>query len=326
MSSQESPKLVDFGAHYYPELPEDVRSKHLSIEEYAGAPICTDIQAVIERYQESGLDGVVLSQPYYMGSSDTDAVTAANDELIEEIDGYDDIYGLAALPVGAGGDEAANEFERALERGYNGGAMETYSEGVDMIDPSLEPLYEVADRTGAPLLIHPNVAFQEDGSAGPSGTEDTWLLNSILGIENQLAGAIAKVVHEGLFDTYPDLNLVFHHNGGNIASMLSRFNLWIDRAHRTDGEHLKQSDDFIRQIQERAYVDTAGYFGAPRSFRATFEVFPSSQVLYATDFPYETVAPETFQKIVGMVEGLRPVSDAEAVLGGNALDLLVNVN
>lgn len=326
MASTEPPRIVDFGAHYYPELPDGVRAKHLAIEDYAGAAVSTALEAVVEQYRRAGVDAAVLSQPIYMGSSDAEATAEANDALLEAIAGYDELYGLAALPVGAGGEAAAEELERALDAGYNGGVIETVSAGIDMVDDELEPVYEVADRTGAPLLIHPNVEFQEDGSAGPSGTGDVWLLSSILGIENQLAGSIAKVIHTGVYDRHPDLNLVFHHNGGNIAAMLSRFNLWIDRAHRTGDENLKPFDAFVRQLQDRVYVDTAGYFGDPRPFRATFEVFPSSQVLYATDFPYETVLPETFQKIVQTVEGLRPVSDAESVLAGNALDLLVNVD
>lgn len=325
MSDTERPLKVDFGAHYYPEIPEELVTKHEDIERFDGSPVCTDVDAIVDRYAAAGFDRVVLSMPYYMGSADAEATARANDELLDAVTAHEELYGLAAIPVAAGGEAAADEFRRALDAGFHGGALETNSAGIELIDEELEPVLDVADETGAPILVHPNVSFQEErlDEDEPEQPEDTWKLNSIFGTENALARSLCKVIHEGVYDRYPDLSLVFHHNGGNVASMLSRVELWMNRVHRFGGEHLKEYDEFAAQLEERVYVDTAGYFGDPGPFRETFRAFPASQVLYATDFPYETLSPETFGKIAGTVEQLRPPSEADAVLGGNALDLLL---
>lgn len=325
MSDRETPLRVDFGAHYYPEIPAELVSKHEAIEQFDGAPICTDIEAIKERYDAAGIDRVVLSTPYYMGSADAEATAQANDALYDVVSSHEELYGLASVPVAAGGEAASEELRRAVDLGLHGGALETNTEGIELIDDTLEPVFNAAEETGAPLLVHPNVSFQEDNldSDDSDEPEDTWKLNSIFGTEDALARSMCKVIHEEVFEQHPNLTLVYHHNGGNIASMLSRAEMWLNRVHRDGGEHLKEYDEFVETLEDHVYVDTAGYFGDPGPFRETFEVLPSSQVLYATDFPYETLAPETFQKIAGMVEQLRPRSEADAVLGGNALDLLV---
>lgn len=324
MSDRERPLSVDFGAHYYPEIPPELTSKHEAIERFDGDAVCTDVEAIKARYADADIDRVVLSTPFYMGSEDAEATASANDDLLEVVRSHEEFYGLAAIPTGAGGEAAAEELRRTLDAGLNGGALETNSHGIELVDDELDPVFEAADETGAPILVHPNVSFQEERADDEASErrEDVWKLNSIFGTEDALARSLCKVIHEDVYDRYPNLNLVFHHNAGNVATMLSRLEMWMNRVHRDGGEHLKEYDEFMSVFEEHVYVDTAGYFGDPGPFRETFEVLPASRVLYATDFPYETLAPETFRKIAGAVESLRPRSEADAVLGGNALDLM----
>lgn len=327
MAIENGAPVVDFAGHYYPTIPDELVAKHDDIERYDGALNCRDLDSFISRYQEAGVDKAVLSQPYFMGARgnrDIDMVVEANDALLNDIQPYEDFYGLAAIPVAEGGETAAQEFERCLDAGYNGGALETASDSVELIDDELEPVFEIADRTRAPIMVHPNSSFHEDGTAAPSGEEDRWLITSTLGTEFSIAESLIKVIHEGVLDRYPNVNLVFHHNGGNVPSMLPRVEMWLNRTHRSGGDHLKRFDEFARQLEEQVYIDTAGYYGDPGPFENTFDVFPASQVLFGTDFPYETLHPETFQKIITTVEQLTPGIESEAILGGTTMDLLIN--
>ncbi len=321
MTSTNSPKVVDFGAHFYPELPDERHDEHKAIERYAGSSICTDIDALREHYSAVGVDGAVLSQPYYMGSSDAEAVARANDALLECIEPYDELFGLATLPVAAGGETAAAELRRALEAGYNGAAVETRSDSIELIDPELEEVFEIADRTGAPLLVHPKL----DHSLGQGSLDDHWRLNEIFGREVALAECISKVIHEGIFEKYSNLSLVFHHLGGNLAAFLGRIEGAINRARRDSGDHLKTYEDFEKILGTRVHLDTSGYYGDVDQFRRSLQAVPSSHVLFATDFPYETVHPEAFQKIIDAIKTARGGQEREAILGGNAIELLVNV-
>ena len=314
--------VVDFGAHFYEPMPEAQRENIGGIEAYDGDAIGTDVDVLRARYAEAGVDAVVLSQPYHMGSSDLEATRVGNDGLLEVVTEHDDLYGLAAIPTAAGGPEAAQEFERALEAGYNGGALETNSDGIELCEDYMDPIFEVADEWGAPVLVHPKL----NDSLGPGTLDEHYALNTIFGREIAIAESISKVIHEGVYDRYEDLTLVFHHNGGNLAAFLGRIEGSLGRAHRGGNDDLKTFEEFREAFEERVYVDTAGYYGDAHQFRRTLEALPAVNMLYATDFPFETLSPSKFQEIVGAIEEVRGGHERDAILGGNALDLMVNVD
>lgn len=310
---------VDFGAHLYPEsvYPSAIRDGPMG--ELLGARM-SDPDRVATLYESAGIDRAVLSQPFYMGSSDVDGVQAANDALLDVVQEYDRFYGLAAIPVTAGGETAAAEFERALEAGYHGGAVETKTDGVELTDDALEPVFEVAERYDAPLLVHPKL----DESLHPDALDDTHLLNAIFGREAALSESISAVIHEGVLDAYPELNLVFHHLGGNIASMLGRVALQLDPGRWPGQEAVVSYDEFKKYLEERIYLDTAGFFGYERPLLATFGELPISQVLFGSDYPFE---PRNADELARLDEAIgRTVSrtDARRVRSENALDLLVD--
>lgn len=226
--------------------------------------------------------------------------------------------GLASIPTAAGGVAAAAEFERALDMGFHGGALETTSQGSGLLDEELEPVFEVADRAGAPILVHPKL----HRSLGENVLDDRWRLNAIFGREVALAETICKLIHDGVYDRYPNLVLVFHHTGGNFASMLSRVKLQLDEGRWPGMEGLKSFEEFEAQFADRVYLDSSGYFGEREPVRRTLETIPASNFLFASDFPYETRATETFEKFVDSFEDVSSPPDATTILGKNALDIL----
>lgn len=308
---------VDFGAHLYLEstMPESLA------ESFADGPFAdtgTDPETLLAMYEESGIDAAVLSQPYFMGHDDVAATAAANDALLDVVQAHDEFYGLAAVPTQAGGEAAAAELERALDAGYHGGALETRSGDVRLPDADLDPVFEVADRTGAPLLVHPALT----DSLRSDVLDDDYFLDRIFGREAALAASIAEVIHRGILDRYGDLNLVFHHLGGNVAGMMGRVHLQLDDGRWPGQEKLKPWRAFKRQLEERVYVDTSGFFGYHSTLRTTLEEFPASQVLFGTDYPFEPRSTTELGEFVDAVEAVAPDRGAERVRGGNALALL----
>ncbi|SFR64356.1 amidohydrolase family protein [Halogeometricum limi] len=311
--------IIDFGAHLVTDVPEFMEP----LDDRIG-PVHTDPEATIDRYKNAGIDRLVLSQPPFMGSTDVERTRNANDDLMDIVEGDDDLYGLAALPVGASGGEAADELERCLDRGYNGGALETMSNGTKLTDEEVRPVLEVADREGAPLLVHPKI----DVSLHPEVDvlDDKYRLNAVFGREAALSQSILEVVHMGILDDYPDLNLVFHHLGGNIASMMGRVHLHHILGRWPGQEHIESFDDFKQKLESRVFVDTSGFYGYHAPIRTTLEEFPSSQVLFGTDAPYEARDADELSRFATTVLDVASDTDSEAVLSGNALRLLANVD
>ncbi|WP_081927176.1 amidohydrolase family protein [Halobellus rufus] len=316
-ASNERNLPFDFGAHIHPksvlpDLPEGL-SAVLGDRHH-------DIDKLVKWFESAGYGGAALSQPIYMGHRNLDLVQKANDVLLEQLEDYNHFFGLAAIPTAAGGEVAAKEFKRCLNEGYSGGAIATKSDGIELHDEEAEPILEVANQTGAPILVHPKL----DDSLHPDVLGDKYRLNAVFGRETALSESIFKVVHDGILDQYPNLNLVYHHLGGNIPAMMGRIHLQLDEGRWPGQKHIKNFDEFKQQVENRVYLDTSGFFGYQAPLRVALEQMPVSQVLFGTDAPYEPRSKSELQKFATSVREVAPRSDAQKILGENALDLLVN--
>lgn len=321
--SDGKPAIVDFGAHLYPKpvFPDEVYADN-PLADCLGASMY-DPTVLLERYEAAGIDAAVLSQPFYMGHSDVDLTARANDALLDIVTDHEQFFGLAAIPVAAGGEAAAAELDRSLDAGYNGGALETKSGGISLVDDANEPIFEVAAQRDAPLLVHPKL----NDTLHPDALSDRYVLNATFGREVGLAGSICEAIHTGLFDRYPDLTLVFHHYGGNIASMLGRVHLQLDED-RWPGrqDHVKPYTEFKAQLDEHVFIDTSGFFGYRDPLRASVNAFPASQILFGTDYPFEGRNERELAKYSETISTSVEAAVADRIYRENALDILVNVD
>jgi predicted TIM-barrel fold metal-dependent hydrolase len=311
--------IVDFAAHFHPEsvFPEPMVTSGLA--DRVG-PALRDPDALDAIYERAGYDRAVLSQPFYMGRSDVGRVAEANDALLDVVERYERFLGLAAIPVGAGGAAAAAEFERCLDRGYHGGGLETRTNGIELIDAELEPVFDVAASRDAPVFVHPKL----DDSLSPDALDDSYLMNAIFGREAALCESVCKVILAGVLEDHPGLDLVYHHTGGNVASMLGRVDLHLRPDWWPGMDHMPSREAFDRGLK-RIYVDTAGFAAYPEPVAAALEQFPSSNVLLGTDCPFEARSGEDVAAFAATVEDVAGPDAVDGVLGGNALDLLLNV-
>lgn len=313
--------IVDFGAHLYPEnaVPKSyVRNNPLASK--IGAAL-TDPAVVAKRYAKSHIDAAVLSQPYYMGHHDPDCVSRANDTLLKIIEEYDQFYGLAAVPQSDDPEANAQELSRSLENGYNGGAIQIPAQGHRIIDSELEPVFEVANQTRAPILVHPKLT----DSIHPDVLDDRYLLNAVFGRETSLAASLFSAINAGIFEQYQDLTLIFHHYGGNIAGLIGRIRGLLDDGRWPDRqEHVLSYEAFRTTLEKRVYIDTSGFFGTSMPFQVATEVFPPSQILLATDHPYECRSPAELNDYVRAITEHAPWNNSRRIAGRNALDLLEN--
>lgn len=306
--------IVDFAGHIVTKTPNSMKE----LDEIIG-PVHKDPELVRERYRDAGIDKVVLSQPPFIGHSDAAAAAEANDELLNVIDDYNEFYGLAALPVGAGGRAAADELERCLEHGYHGGAIETKSKGITLTDEDMAPIFDIAEKSGAPLFVHPKL----NNSLHPHVLDDTYRLNAIFGREVALSESICRLIHCNTFEKYPELNLVFHHLGGNIASMLGRINLHLDTGRWPGQDQVKSFSEFRWVLENRIYFDTSGFFGYHPPLEAALQELPVSQIVFGTDAPYEGRTAAELNRFTSVINDITSEADAETIFT-NANRLLAN--
>lgn len=309
--------IVDFATHFHPEevLPPPMLNTELLRK---AGPALWDIEVLTRYLDDAGIDAAVLSQPFYMGHHDLEGTARANDALLDVIADDERYYGLASIPTACGGRAAADELERSLERGFHGGALETESNGIELIDDTLFPVYDVAVKWDAPVMVHPKL----DESLGPDVLDEALLLNATFGRETALVESLSKVVHCGILDDYPDLKLVYHHLGGNIASMLGRVHLLLDPDRWPGQERVKPYAEFKNELAN-LYLDTSGYMAYPAPLRAALREFPSTNIVLGTDCPFEARTAGEMHDFVALTEELAP-DKARDINGQNALDLLIN--
>lgn len=321
-------KVIDFSAHLYPDEPEVLsrqhtapfRETHQFLGDLHDEGIHTDLDRLMSVHEQAGIDGAVISQPLYFGMGDTDRVKMANDSLWDSVADIDDYYALAAVPTAAGGEDAVAELERCIDRGFHGGVLETKSDGIELHHDAVQPVLAYADREEVPLMVHPKLhdSLHEDVLS------DEVRLNAVFGREVALMESVFNVVHHGVLDRHDNLTLVYHHNAGNLASKMGRIHMNLDEGRWPGQEHVKPFDEFKRQLERNIYLDTSGYFGYHSAFRATLEEFPAKNLLFGTDYPYETRMPATHRKIMDTIADLTSHTDTRRVLGDNAFEVLVN--
>lgn len=312
--------VVDFSCHLYPDAIVDKSREDNPFWDHLGS-IPHNGSALLARLESAGVDAAVLSMPQYMGHDDTAEVARANDALLDVVAEHDEFYGLAAVPTDAGGEAAAAELQRALAAGFHGGALETMSNGSVLTAATTRPVLEVADKWGAPLLVHPKLR----AALGEHSLDETHYHNAIFGREAALGVSLTDALHAGLPERYPDLSLVFHHLGGNIASMLGRIRVHGDAPRWPFKDDLLPYSEFERRLGQ-VYVDTAGHFDHERAIAAAVDAFPTSNLLFGTDTPFEARSVDDIEAYSAAVRNSVPTPTAERrVMGANALDVLVNV-
>ncbi|MXV60521.1 amidohydrolase family protein [Natronorubrum sp. JWXQ-INN-674] len=316
----ENSKVIDFGAHLYPDqvIPTGLQDRFRStdVEPRLSCP-----DTLLSFYDDAGIDAAVLSQPPYMSSTDAAATAEANDRLLEIVDNNDRFYGLAAIPTRAGGEIAAAEFERCLENGYHGGAIETMAGEKGYVYEDVRPVFDVAEAWNAPILVHPKL----HESLHPKVLDERFYLNRTFGREVALLADLFAVIHGGVLDQHPELALVYHHLGGNVGSMMGRIRLQLDPERWPDESDAKSFDEFRTQLRERVYVDTSGFFGDETATQAAVDELGADNVVFGSDYPFE---PRTPTELKTLVESAATAAGdrSREVCFENAESLLVNTS
>jgi predicted TIM-barrel fold metal-dependent hydrolase len=308
--------VIDFGAHYHPPEVFPSGTRLDSLNKLVNNRI-NDFTELMKLYEGTDVDRLAVSQPYYMGNRDKSAVADANDKLVE-IAESENIFPIASIPLTNSGAQSAHEFRRALHDGCHAGALETRTRGIELTDKIVEPVFEVADQKSAPIFIHPKLT----NSLHPEALDNNYRLNSIFGRETALASSISKVIHEGVLDRYPNLSLVFHHFGGNIASMLGRVHVQLEDGRWEQQDNLKSFAEFKTQLRERVYVDTSGFFGYEAPLKTALEVFGPSQILFGTDAPFEPRTTKEVSRLLSTIRLNTTQEEYEMITEKNTLDLL----
>jgi predicted TIM-barrel fold metal-dependent hydrolase len=329
--------IVDFQHHYTPpELMESGQGAgSLRLDEngnpnYRFNPLLADLPAHVRMMDKAGIDVAVLSCGSGFDQPNVATCRLINDRMHQaEQDHPGRFIGLAHVPA-LHPREAGAELKRcAIELGFPGIVIASEVQGQPLDAPSLRPFWRTAADLGLYVFIHPPP--QLIGWAYMDA-DDLWRM---LGWEFSLMVATVRLINSGLLDELPSLKVQVSHFGGGIARYLPRIRGLQDREKSGTAQIPRHSrmprEPFDHYLQHRLFYDCAGWSGpdhvAERGaewMRLGLAELPSSQVVFATDYPQAVRHDEevvAYVKAVGTLGwGARNVLD-----GANAEKLIPNL-
>lgn len=242
----------------------------------------------LDEMAQAGVDVQVLSlsTPGLQNLAPADAIalqTATNDTLADVVRARPDSFqGLATLatPHPAA---AAGELDRAVTKlGLNGAMVFGRTRDRNMDEPEFWPIYEAAAALKAPLHLHPQsppAAVRRAYYSGYGPHVDAALATHGIGWHYDSGVQILRLILSGVFDRFPDLQVIVGHWGEMILFYLDR----INSMNEATGPHRPVSDYFHTNI----HLAPSGIL-SQRYLRWATEVVGVDRILFSTDYPFVT--------------------------------------
>ena len=265
--------------------------------------------------EETGLDVQVLSltAPGVQSLAPDDAValqTACNDMLANTVRAHPDRFqGLATLATPAPA-AAARELERAVTRlGLNGGMLFGRTRESNLDQPEFLPIFEAAAALRAPLYLHPQSPLPTVRHAYYNGfgdPVDAALATYGIGWHYETGVQLLRLILSGIFDRFPDLQVIAGHWGEVVLFYLERIEqLAVGR---------KLARSMNEYVRNNVFVTPSGMLSHRYLSWAT-ELVGVDRIMFATDYPFEKASRSGARRF--LEEAALSDADRQKIASGN---------
>ena len=174
-------------------------------------------------------------------------------------------------------------------------------------DPHFDPVMEELNRRGAVVYVHPDTPL-----CCRNVLRDLFN-NSVIEYATDTTRAIASLLFRGTIRRFRRIRWIFAHGGGTVPFLVER----LERVPLTYPELAPSVPDGVMAELVRFHYDLA-QCSHPAALAALTKIFPISQLLWGTDFPFRRGFEYVrAQQAYGFSE-----QDLRAIGRGNALTLL----
>lgn len=269
----------------------------------------------VETMAKTGIDIQVLSltAPGVQNLDASNAValqTLANDVLAEAVKKYpDSLQGFATLATPAPQD-AARELERSVqELGLHGAMLHGRTRERNLDHPDFYPIFEAAEALRAPLYLHPQSPQPAVRNVYYSGFDEE--LNSLfarpgIGWHYETGIQIVRMMLGGVFDRYPNLQVIAGHWGEVILFYLDRIDL-LGRAAKLP----RLPSEYFR---DHVFVTPSGLF-SQRYLRWAIDVLATDRIMFSADYPYQMAERGGARRF--LEDSTLPQDDKTKIASGN---------
>jgi len=214
----------------------------------------------------------------------------SNDLLAEQVQKNPDrFHALAALPM-QDPDAAAEELKRCVnDLGFCGALVNGFSQ-IEDVESAVYldlkqywPFWGVVQELGVPFYLHPrnplpSMAQIYDGHP--------WLLGPTWAFGQETAVHALRLMCSGLFDEYPDIQIILGHMGEGLPYSMWRVdnrNSWVKQPPKYPAK--KKIVDYFNA---NFHITTSGNFRTQTLIDAILEM-SADRILFSSDYPFEGV-------------------------------------
>ena len=249
----------------------------------------------------------------------------ANDGLAGLVAKYPDRFAgyVGALPMNAP-DAAVKEAERILLSGNaNGLQLHTTVNGACLDEPRFLPIFEVAAKSGKPILLHPS--RNADFPDFPGESHSKYEIWTVFGWPFETSVTMARMIFSGIMTRFPNLKVMAHH----LGAMIPFFDERMETAWRTLGSRVASGEDYSKILPslgkplldcfKQFHADTA-LCGGRAGTVCGLEFYGADHVLFASDAPFGPEGGAHYvRSTMKVIESLDiPQSDKEKICHRNA--------
>ncbi|WP_416986000.1 amidohydrolase family protein [Streptomyces sp. T028] len=297
-----------------PRWCDDPSLRVASMERYA-RPLAELDEPRVAAMDASGLDVQVLSltPPGLQILERADAVAlqrVTNDRLAEAVRSHPErLQGFAALATQSP-DEAAAELERSVRTlGLNGAMLLARTRENSLDQAVCWPIFEAAQALRAPIYLHPQTPPRSVRDSYYD-VEDDMLSTALtlfgLGWHYDTGVQLLRLIVSGVFDQFPDLQVIVGHWGEVVLFYLDRI--------QEIAPFAKLDRPLVDYFRENVYFTPSGLY-SERYLRWTIEVVGAERVLFSTDYPF---VPAPQDGVRGFLkDAALSGADREGIASGN---------
>jgi 5-carboxyvanillate decarboxylase len=245
---------------------------------------------------ETGIDKAILAltspgvQPLLDVEEAKGIARRANDMLAERCQAHPDRFiGMTAVAPQDPEWSAAEIRRGAGELGFKGVQINSHTQGTYLDEPRFDPIFRALADTGQPLYIHP--ATLPDSMMG--GMIDAGLDGAVFGFAVETSYHLLRLVTTGIFDRYPDLQIIAGHGCEALPYWLYRTDYMHKAGIRSQRyARLRPLKHDLFHYMRSNFLGTCSGLPFEPAIKLMIEVMGEDRVMYAMDYPYEYVADE----------------------------------
>ncbi|MBP1947142.1 amidohydrolase family protein [Virgibacillus litoralis] len=314
----EIPDFTDkFGSDKWPVLEKTCScGANIMIEGNVFREVTDQVWSPEKRIQDMDAEGVdiqVLSPipvtfSYWAKVEEAEEMSKIqNDFIANTVKQYPDRFvGLGTVPL-QNVEVSIKEMDRCIHvLGLRGIEIGTNINGKNLDEPEFTTFFEMAEKWGVPIFIHPWETLGRDRLPRHN-------FMYTVGMPSETAVAAASLINSGIMERFPRLKVCFAHGGGSFPYILPRldqgWNAWPD---------LRLTSKPPSHYAKKFYFDSLNY--DPLNTRYLIDRFGHEKIVMGSDYPFllrEVPPGKVIDETIKLTDEQRT-----AILGKNALNFL----